>query len=302
MSLIQIRDGFPEQRQIILDEDQVKLSETTPLIRNCMVTDIGHFPKTHYHLVERARACDQHILIANIQGNGWFRTSEQLWEVPPLHIVIIPKGTVHAYGAEDSVPWNIYWMHFRGSIADEFVALVEKQFAGLVFELSGMELLIESFEAAIRYHMAEPSIGNLAYRYVCAQKILTDSIALGLGPNRSRSKLVEGRILKSIRHMQSAINQNLSLEELSSVAGLSPSHYSNLFRSHTGSSPLRFFTRLRMQKASELLETTDLPIQNIAYKLGYEDTFYFARTFKKLNEITPSTYRKSVRRASSDLQ
>lgn len=96
--------------------------------------------------------------------------------------------------------------------------------------------------------------------------------------------------------MQGSLHQELSLDELSSVAGLSPSHYSSLFKSHTGSSPLRFFTRLRMQKASEFLETTDLPIKIIADKLGFEDTFYFGRSFKKINGVSPSVYRKAIRK------
>lgn len=267
-----------------------------PMLRNLIVTDIGHFPNTHYHLVERSKGCSQHILIANILGNGWFRTSERLWQVPPLHMVLIPEGTAHAYGADDSVPWNIYWMHFCGTIADEFLALATQQCKGLVFELAGMEQLIESFESSIRYHLADPSIENLIYRYVFTQKILADCIARGIHSNRSRFKPVEGRILKSIRHMQNSLNQNLSLEELSSVSALSPSHYSSLFKSHTGSSPLKFFTRLRMQRASEFIETTNLPINRIAEELGYEDTFYFARSFKKVNGVSPSAYRKSVRK------
>lgn len=59
MSMIHIRDGFPEQRQIILREDETRVCKSTPLLRDLIVTDIGHFPQTHYHLVERLAGCDR---------------------------------------------------------------------------------------------------------------------------------------------------------------------------------------------------------------------------------------------------
>ena len=50
-----------------------------------------------------------------------------------------------------------------------------------------------------------------------------------------------------------------------------------------------------MASARELLDTTTEPVEMIAHSVGYEDSFYFARQFKKIHGLTPSAYRKHDR-------
>ncbi|HKI69808.1 MAG TPA: helix-turn-helix transcriptional regulator, partial [Verrucomicrobiae bacterium] len=59
----------------------------------------------------------------------------------------------------------------------------------------------------------------------------------------------------------------------------------------TGCAPIDFFIRLRMQHACKLLDGTALSVKEIAAELGYEDPFYFSRTFKSVNHVAPSEYR-----------
>lgn len=56
--------------------------------------------------------------------------------------------------------------------------------------------------------------------------------------------------------------------------------------------PKDYFTRLKMHKASQLLNNPNLSIKEVADLVGYEDPLYFSRVFKQINAVSPTEYRK----------
>ncbi len=78
----------------------------------------------------------------------------------------------------------------------------------------------------------------------------------------------------------------------SRLSATSRSHFSALFRRQHGMSALTFQTELRMSRARELLDTTDLSIASIAHRVGYEDAYYFSRQFGKVQGVAPTAYRR----------
>ncbi|PGH40196.1 MAG: AraC family transcriptional regulator, partial [Candidatus Nephrothrix sp. EaCA] len=63
-------------------------------------------------------------------------------------------------------------------------------------------------------------------------------------------------------------------------------------RKKTGYSPMVFFNRLKVQRACQYLKSSTLRINEIAYKIGIQDPFYFSRMFAKTIGISPAEYRK----------
>jgi len=264
-----------------------------PYVNSLLISHIGHFPKTRYHFVERPKGAEENIFILNLSGKGWIRIRNKLWQIPPNSVACIPANEPHAYGADESIPWNIYWMHLKGSQANAYMQWINTVVTEPVIELSSADSIIELFETAIRYSIAdfdEIALANLV-RY--AGSILSEIICKRV-QNNSKGKRVEGRIIRSIQLMQQSVNQDLSLEILAMKAGLSTPHYCLLFKQHTGTTPLRFFTRLRLQRACELMEDEDRNLKSIADELGFEDPFYFGRVFKKMMGMTASAYRKQL--------
>src|ERR1035441_4400068 len=99
------------------------------------------------------------------------------------------------------------------------------------------------------------------------------------------------KMAQSIAYMKTHLNQPLTVPHLASIANLSASHYSALFKRQTGYAPIDYFIRLRMHQACQLLDNTDLSVKAVAGYLGYEDPFYFSRIFKALNDLSPTEYR-----------
>jgi AraC-like DNA-binding protein len=101
----------------------------------------------------------------------------------------------------------------------------------------------------------------------------------------------ELRIGLTISYMKEHLDKPLRAATLASVAKMSLPHYFVIFKRCTGSTPIDYFIRLRMERARELLATTSCSVKEIAGVLGYDDPLYFSRVFKAVNQITPTQYR-----------
>lgn len=83
----------------------------------------------------------------------------------------------------------------------------------------------------------------------------------------------------------------LSLSSAAKVAGLSPNRFSSYFSQEMGMTFIEYLIRKRIEKAKELLMTSDLRSSEIAYTVGYRDPHYFSATFKRMTGISPREYR-----------
>ncbi|MBQ8606821.1 MAG: helix-turn-helix transcriptional regulator, partial [Bacteroidaceae bacterium] len=69
------------------------------------------------------------------------------------------------------------------------------------------------------------------------------------------------------------------------------SYFSALFSEVMGLGPLAYFNQLKMQRACELLSFTDLKINQLCYKVGIADPYYFSRLFRQTMGVSPKEYR-----------
>ena len=99
------------------------------------------------------------------------------------------------------------------------------------------------------------------------------------------------RIALTISYMKEHLDKPLRAATLAAVAKMSLPHYFVIFKRCTGSTPIDYFIRLRMERARELLATTSCSVKEIAGFLGYDDPLYFSRVFKAVNQTTPTQYR-----------
>ncbi len=91
--------------------------------------------------------------------------------------------------------------------------------------------------------------------------------------------------------MQQHVDRMLTLAEIAAAANLSVSHCAAVFRKKTGHSIIEYFNQLKVQKACQYLQFTDLRVKEIADRLGIEDPFYFSRLFTRIAGMSPAKYR-----------
>lgn len=87
-------------------------------------------------------------------------------------------------------------------------------------------------------------------------------------------------------------NKDISLTELASRFFMNPSYLSQMFKEKTGDTYVNYVMKLRINKAKELLKSTDMKIYEICEKVGYSDTNYFSKLFEKLEGCRPRDYKK----------
>lgn len=95
--------------------------------------------------------------------------------------------------------------------------------------------------------------------------------------------------------MHARLSEDISLDELAAEARLSPFHFARMFKQSVCVPPRVYLTRLRIEKACELLELTDLPVTQIAFEVGYSSNQVLARVFTKQMRVSPTDYRRAVR-------
>ncbi|MEI9960430.1 MAG: AraC family transcriptional regulator [Limisphaerales bacterium] len=100
------------------------------------------------------------------------------------------------------------------------------------------------------------------------------------------------RMAKSIEFMKGHLREPLKIATLAALVNLSRSHYTTLFQRVTGYTPLNYLNHLRMQRAVQLLNTTNFSIKQISDQLGFSDQFYFSRAFSKMHSHSPSEHRR----------
>lgn len=103
-------------------------------------------------------------------------------------------------------------------------------------------------------------------------------------------------VQKVSRYIADHLDEELTREQLASVAFVNPAYLSRLFRKETGMVLTDYILQEKMRKAADLLQDTDQSISEIADGLHYGNFSYFARLFRKVHGVTPQDYRKSVRK------
>ena len=74
------------------------------------------------------------------------------------------------------------------------------------------------------------------------------------------------------------------------MLGVSTSHLNAVFKSYTAMTPYQYFISIKIRKAKELLEAGALPIKEVAFRLGFNDQYYFSRLFRKKTGVAPSRW------------
>lgn len=108
---------------------------------------------------------------------------------------------------------------------------------------------------------------------------------------KKEPETASGTFLKLLKYINANYEKDLSLKLLSETFYLTPSYVSTLVKNETGMTYTQYITNLRMEKAKQLLSTTNLSLAQISEAVGFNDYFYFIKKFKKETGMTPGRFR-----------
>lgn len=100
-------------------------------------------------------------------------------------------------------------------------------------------------------------------------------------------------IHNGIKYIEENFNREITVGELAKMCAVSETTFRRIFKNTTGESPVKYINRLRISKSKELLKSSGITVDEIAYCLGFYDKSYFCKTFKSITNMTPAAYRRS---------
>jgi len=107
-----------------------------------------------------------------------------------------------------------------------------------------------------------------------------------------------GKVLgigRAISYMERHFDEEVDLDELARMAGMSPRNFYRFFSLATSESPYSYLLRLRIRKGARLLQTTDKNVTEVAFECGYQDSSYFARQFRRAMGLSPRSFQRGFK-------
>lgn len=284
-------EGFPGQRLVVVPPAIAVEASRQPVTRDLCVTHIGHFSAAGGHFVERPHGTSQHILIACLSGKGSCVLSDQEWRMEPGDFLFLPPRERHVYRADPLSPWTIFWIHFRGQRADDYLELLGVTPSRPVVSVHDPAAMFEAFEDTFRHATHGFSTVTMAGLSTAFARLLGLAKVHQVLPG-ARSRRAENHLLKALSLMRESLAHPWTLEELARESHLSVPHFTELCRRQTGMPPLGLLIRLRLQRAMDLLQQGSHNVAEAALAVGYDDPFYFSRLFRKHMGMPPSACRQ----------
>jgi len=286
---IRKKDGFKNEKMIILPIESFDAYTKHPLIRGLYLTDMGFFPNARHHHRKRKEGADEAILIYCMDGKGVLKLGTGNIELERGMAYTILPNVAHEYYADKDNPWSILWLHFKGENLQTLpISSVETTPVILATPTENeviQRYFMRLFEIAKQGH----TLGNM----ICLSQLLLTIISeIYFFEKESHLSKVDRYLTKAVNYMYENLSKELTLDDVSLFMGLSRSYLNLIFKTHTKRSPLEFFTHLKIQQACKYLRLTNMYIYEISVLLGYEDQFYFSRIFKKIMGVSPKEYRK----------
>ncbi|MEJ8302747.1 AraC family transcriptional regulator [Saccharibacillus sacchari] len=286
-------EGFESEKIIVLPTYQLEQIVAHPLGRMLYVTDIGFFPRARYHYRERPEGCDTFILIYCATGQGKVSIGGVSHGLNERQLIVIPADTPHSYWTETEHPWTIYWLHFKGERAENYSALLKGGAGPLTLGAQDSEKFIALFHQC--YDLLSASAYSASHRILAMQTAAYAMSLLSIVPEREDEERAKSYIESAIHLMNLKLEETLTLDEIARYTQISRQHLNHLFKSSVGFSPIDYYLRLKIRRASQLLDLTTLSIKEICHELGFKDPYYFSRLFRKIMGVAPSEYRKKLK-------
>lgn len=226
-----------------------------------------------------------------LEGECFLLIEGEATIIRPGQLAFLPKGKKRMY-THAGGPFVMYEMAFsaeaKGKNLMEILNLTNGNY---VVDIENREEMSSFFEKSAHAEMYKNPLYDVEW---CANIL---NIIMAYATARNTLETRDSKLFEPvIKLMSRSTHLNLSSEELSGILYMQPTYFIRKFTKTFGISPQNYFRRLKLFKAMNLLVSGDCSIEEVAKKIGMEDSSYFSRFFKKNCGVTPGEYRKAFRR------
>ena len=211
-------------------------------------------------------------------------------------VEIVPAGTESIWRHEDTA--KLLHLFLTPELLQRVAAEYGQQHIELLEHFSTQDSRIEHISSALLTELREGGATGRLYVEGLTTALAAHLIRTYTSTPRSLPEMTKGLPAPLLRRVTSLIEdrltEDLSLADLASEAGLSPSHFSSVFRRTTGLSPHQYIVQRRLEHAQRLLTSTRLSIGEIATTVGFYDQSHLVRHMRRVMGVTPTYIREHL--------
>ncbi|OPJ57312.1 AraC family transcriptional regulator [Clostridium oryzae] len=225
-----------------------------------------------------------------INGNGELILDQKTIKICEGQGMLLYANIPHEYYAIGS-QWKVNWISIGGFGAEDMFKKSLSENSG-VFTISKPDVIEKGIELAF-----EMAISDRLMKSLECSKIVYDlivNIIVNVLSDEEELVFSQYSKLKPIfDYIDDNYNRVITLEELSSIANLTPQYLCTIFKKIKGIRVFEYINSVRIKNSKEMiLKYKHMSIKEISYKCGYEDSSYFCSIFKKQEKITPGEFKK----------
>lgn len=200
--------------------------------------------------------------------------------------VLLDCYSRHAYSTNTG--WSCLWCHFDGVTARHWYQNITARF-GNVFSISDMQPVIGKLAAIYNtFCESRPVREPLLSKYIT--DILTAILLSATADTKANAHINMSEMITT--YISEHFAEKITIEQLSSLAGLSSYHFIRTFKKQTGFTPYEYILNTRMNTARYLLKNSGLPVKDICFSTGFSCESIFCTAFKRIEGMTPAQYRE----------
>ena len=130
----------------------------------------------------------------------------------------------------------------------------------------------------------------------CLYKMISvfarENLLIELNNSSKNISYKDEQIKKALEYIHNNYNSKIYIEDIAKIVGLNHQYFCRFFKSVIGKTPIEYINRYRINMANEYLQSEDISIIDVCFRVGFENQSYFIKLFKKYNNMTPFEYKK----------
>lgn len=202
------------------------------------------------------------------------------WDRPGAIVLARVPQDILREAAEASLRRSPDWVELQNCFGarDPFVEPVMKLFAHEIQQPAhpAQELIADSLSCALAFHLVN--------RFNTRTPIAAPAPA-GLKP-RALTRVLD--------YLHNHPSDSITLDQLAAIAAVSRFHFARMFKRSMGASPMAYLERIRLSRATELIQARTLTLSEIAAGIGFADQAHFTRRFRRMMGCSPAAYARSL--------
>ncbi len=257
----------------------------------------GH-PDDYAFNWNNGRILNSYTIIFISKGRGTFESAKTKPTIVQAGTCFfLYPGIWHRYKPDLNSGWEEFWLGFNGPFADELMNndffTAQNPFIDVGLNQELLSLLLSLFDTVKKSASGYPQVISGITLQILG---VLNSVSVYANTSNDPTSML---IAKAKFLLQESLEKPVDMAKLVKELPMGYSSFRKAFKKITGESPNQYHLNLRLNRAKNLLLTTNLNINEVADQTGFESVFYFSKLFKIKNGVSPKYYRAEATEAKS---